>query len=66
MDCGPLQPPTDGTINFLNSSTTYLSTVTYGCTPRYDIEGSRTRVCMADGLWSGVEPFCAGTVMTAM
>ncbi|XP_056409085.1 sushi repeat-containing protein SRPX2 [Hyla sarda] len=30
----------------------------YTCSPGYQIEGDRNRVCMEDGLWSGGEPFC--------
>ncbi|XP_068106062.1 sushi repeat-containing protein SRPX2 isoform X2 [Hyperolius riggenbachi] len=31
----------------------------YTCSRGYQIEGDRNRVCMEDGLWSGLEPVCA-------
>ncbi|XP_053548210.1 sushi repeat-containing protein SRPX2 [Bombina bombina] len=30
----------------------------YSCSPGYQIEGDRSRICMEDGLWSGGEPVC--------
>ncbi|XP_073445933.1 sushi repeat-containing protein SRPX2 isoform X2 [Dendrobates tinctorius] len=30
----------------------------YSCSSGHQIEGDRSRVCMEDGSWSGVEPFC--------
>ncbi|XP_075428910.1 sushi repeat-containing protein SRPX2 [Ascaphus truei] len=30
----------------------------YSCTPGYQLEGDRSRICMEDGRWGGGEPVC--------
>lgn len=37
---------------------TYNSTVEYSCHPGYSIVGSKTRLCQANGTWSGTLPRC--------
>jgi CUB/sushi domain-containing protein len=56
VDCGALSAPADGTIDA--PSTTYGSIASYGCKPGFGPSGSSTRVCQADGTWSGSAPAC--------
>ncbi|XP_066302889.1 sushi, von Willebrand factor type A, EGF and pentraxin domain-containing protein 1-like [Branchiostoma lanceolatum] len=53
--CSPLAPPNHGTSSGGNS---YLDTVTFICDAGYEIRGSHTRTCLADGTWTGIQPDC--------
>ncbi|XP_045205733.2 CUB and sushi domain-containing protein 3-like [Mercenaria mercenaria] len=55
-DCGPLQNPVDGSV--LALATSYGTSVTYSCKTGYSLTGGDTRVCQADGFWSGTPPTC--------
>ncbi|CAI9552716.1 unnamed protein product, partial [Staurois parvus] len=56
IDCGP---PEDISHGFLNSSGfSYNEHVYYVCFPGYEIHGTATRQCLANGLWSGIPPTC--------
>ncbi|XP_073447245.1 sushi, von Willebrand factor type A, EGF and pentraxin domain-containing protein 1 isoform X2 [Aquarana catesbeiana] len=56
IDCGP---PEDISHGFLNgSSFSYNEQVHYACFSGYEIHGSATRQCLANGLWSGIPPTC--------
>lgn len=35
--------------------------VHFACEPGFELQGSSTRICQADGSWSGEEPRCTGT-----
>ena len=39
-------------------SNNFGSTATYTCNTGYTINGDTTRMCQADGTWSGSEPTC--------
>lgn len=60
VDCGLLSPPIEGFIDYVNDTTTYLSVVSYSCSPRYGISGSELRTCLSNGSWSGRETECVG------
>ena len=60
VDCGLLDSPIEGSINFVNGTTTYQSVVIYSCSPRYGVSGSTFRTCLGNGLWSGNESVCVG------
>lgn len=57
-DCGPLNNPSNGFVNFLSS--TFLSVAQYTCTQGFQLMGDTERECMANGAWSGEEPICSG------
>jgi hypothetical protein len=64
-NCGVLAGPTNGTVSA--PTTTYGSTATYSCNMGYNVAGTATRACQADGTWGGTAPTCApkdcGTLM---
>jgi hypothetical protein len=56
-NCGVLTSPTNGSVT--DPTTTYGASATYACTAGYNLVGSATRTCQADGTWSGGTPSCA-------
>ncbi|XP_048587546.1 sushi, von Willebrand factor type A, EGF and pentraxin domain-containing protein 1 isoform X2 [Nematostella vectensis] len=58
VDCGNLVNPANGETT--GSSTTYGSTASVTCHEGYDLIGSKSRVCQADGTWSGNDTWCKG------
>ncbi|XP_037260949.1 beta-2-glycoprotein 1 isoform X2 [Falco rusticolus] len=50
---GPLQ---HGKMDFLDLR--YQSSISFSCDPGYNLVGTRTSQCMADGKWSGTFPQC--------
>lgn len=40
----------------------YQSEVSFSCNPPFILVGSSTRICQADGTWSGSSPRCIGKV----
>ncbi len=58
VDCGTLSPPEFGTLD-LDPDTRFDSVATYSCFNGYDlIGGDATRMCQADGVWTGSQPTC--------
>ena len=57
--CDTLPDPDNGQVDL--SGTDIGSTATYSCDVGFLLQGSRTRVCLGNGLWSGQEPSCIGT-----
>ena len=55
-DCGPLQNPQNGFVEF--TSTVIRSRATYTCNKGFLLVGVRVRICRPDGEWSGEEPTC--------
>ncbi|KAM4706820.1 sushi, von Willebrand factor type A, EGF and pentraxin domain-containing protein 1 [Discoglossus pictus] len=57
INCGP---PEDISHGYLNSTSTfnYNEYIQYACFPGYEIHGSSSRQCLANGLWSGSPPTC--------
>ena len=62
VDCGPLTTPTNGTVD-LSGGTVYQSIAYYSCNIRHKLSGAATRICQADGTWSGNPPTCDGMHM---
>ena len=59
VDCGALSPPLNGQIFIGN--TTEGNVATYLCDSGFLlVNGSDSRVCGADGFWSGDQPTCEG------
>ena len=58
VDCGPLSAPTSGTVETM-AGTTFGAIAEYGCTGTNGLVGSASRMCQADGTWSGAAPTCA-------
>ena len=58
VSCGSLSTPSNGAK--LGSGVTYGSVVTFRCNSGYDIEGSDSRTCQADGSWNGNNTLCRG------
>ena len=59
VDCGPLSDPLKGSVHIYNNQTVFESIVTYTCDTGYVLDGADTRICQANGMWSGTEPSCA-------
>ena len=51
VDCGALLDPVNGQV--MLSGTVLRSVATYSCNTGYSLVGNSTRVCQADGMWSG-------------
>ncbi len=56
VDCGRLRDPRYGDVDF--STTTFESKATYSCNKGFILVGVKTRVCQANGKWSGDMPVC--------
>ena len=57
VDCGSLDDPVNGQVEFTN--TTVGSTANYTCNCGYFLSnGNSTRTCEANGEWSGSPPSC--------
>ena len=61
-DCGPLTNPANGQVSH-TSGTTFGQTATYSCDAGYNLMGGSTRMCQADGMWSGSEPTCQSMLL---
>ena len=57
VDCRTLNTTTNGQVSHPNG-TTFGQTATYSCNTGYNLVGDSTRMCQADGMWSGSEPTC--------
>ncbi len=60
VDCGPLMNPTNGLVE-TSSGTTFMNRVTYTCNTGHNLEGTSSRMCLASGMWSSLQPSCKGT-----
>ena len=56
VSCSDLPSPDNGQV--VLSGTTFTSTATYSCNTGSILVGSSTRLCQADGMWSGEAPTC--------
>jgi len=56
IDCG--DPGLPANADRILSRTTFESRVTYTCSVNFMLSGEPTRVCQADGTWSGKLPTC--------
>ena len=63
IDCGsPSSPGLNGNVSA--SLTTFGNMATYNCEPGNELlPNNRVRTCQADGMWSGMDPFCEGMNM---
>ncbi|XP_060561266.1 sushi, von Willebrand factor type A, EGF and pentraxin domain-containing protein 1-like [Ruditapes philippinarum] len=56
-DCHSPKMPINGKAMAING-TTYLSIARYVCDKGFDLHGSDTRICQANGTWNGTIPTC--------
>ena len=56
VTCGDPGTPTNG-VRYGNKFT-YQSSVVLECDPQYKLTGDLTRLCQADGSWTGTQPTC--------
>ena len=61
VSCGAAPPTAHG--HHQESGTTFGSTVTYRCNSGYMRSGVMTRMCKANGQWSGITPNCTGGLL---
>ena len=59
-DCGNLSTPLNGSVS--GYETTYPNELEFKCDVGFELRGSASRRCEADGKWSGVEVTCQGIV----
>ena len=64
VDCGSLNNITSAQVT--TDNTTFGSQANYSCSEGYLLNGTSTRVCQADGQWSGNEPTCEGSSLTSL
>ena len=57
VDCGPPPSPVNGHVSHPDG-TTFRQTATYSCNEGYNLKEGSTRLCNAEGAWSGSEPTC--------
>ena len=62
IPCGNLSSPANGQV--ILDASTFGSQANYSCSEGYILNGNSTRVCQADGQWSGSEPICEGQCTT--
>ncbi|KAL9989269.1 hypothetical protein ACROYT_G003802 [Oculina patagonica] len=55
-DCGPLAVPNNG--SSLGNLTIFPNKIHFGCDEGFNLRGSHTRHCQANGTWSGKQTFC--------
>ena len=60
-DCGSLQNPANGQV--ILNETVFKSIANYSCNSLYSIVGDTSRVCQANGTWSGSVPTCQGILI---
>ena len=58
IHCANISNPLNGAVVF--DANTVGSQANYSCSEGYILNGTTTRVCQADGQWSGSEPTCEG------
>ena len=58
MNCGPLPAPTNGSSS--GDSTVFPNSVLFDCDPGFQLKGSFSRMCQANGIWSGLPAICVG------
>ena len=57
-NCGHLSKPLNGSV--IGSDTTYPNEVEFECDEGFELQGSASRKCEANGQWSGEEVKCKG------
>ena len=58
VNCGILDLPSNGQV--ISSGTTFKIEAMYVCDEGFQLIGNGTRMCQANGMWSGNEPECEG------
>ncbi|XP_020615812.1 CUB and sushi domain-containing protein 3-like isoform X2 [Orbicella faveolata] len=56
VDCGPLSVPING--SSYGDSTVFPNSMLFKCDPGFHLNGSSTRICQANGTWSGLAVRC--------
>ena len=64
VPCGNLSSPVNGLVT-VNGST-FGSQANYNCSEGYVLNGNSSRLCQADGQWSGSEPTCEGVPLICL
>ena len=59
VGCGELSDPSNGQVEV--TAFTFGSVATYSCSAGCQPVGPSTRLCEADGTWSGLPPLCPGS-----
>ena len=50
--------PDNGEVELSTATMVFGSTASYSCDRGYNLNGSMSRVCMANGQWSEEDPIC--------
>ena len=62
MNCSTLSNQVNGQVSH-TAGTAFGQTATYSCDTGYNLVGDSTRMCQANGIWSGSEPTCQGMLL---
>ena len=62
MNCSTLSNQANGQVSH-TAGTAFGQTATYSCDTGYNLVGDSTRMCQANGIWSGSEPTCQGMLL---
>ena len=60
IDCGPLDAPDNGAVNFVTSNVESIAR--YQCNSGFVLVGENTRTCLLSGVWSDSDPICQGKI----
>ncbi len=61
--CAGATGPTNGSVSAASAS--LGNAITYACDPGYNLSGGTSRVCQADGTFTGAAPTCGAVVCTS-
>lgn len=57
-DCQNITPPANGSVTYVNGSTTYKAVAAFGCNDGFVLSGNAIQTCSANGSWAGYTPEC--------
>ena len=61
IDCGELSAALNGSVQ--GSDTTFPNVLWFSCDEGFELNGSTSRKCQANGTWSGVTTLCRGRIL---
>ena len=62
INCTVLEDPDNGSHELIDGSLSFGSEVKYSCDDGFVLNGDNSRICQADGHWTGSAPICTSKV----